>query len=61
MLEADNRLLGNDQRKLFTAAKEWLPRIGYKQRAHLLSPMVPGLQGGKMVGVTLLLKIACDY
>ena len=39
---------GNDQRKLFTAAKEWLPRLGYPQRAHLLNPMVPGLRGGKM-------------
>ncbi|EON98767.1 putative tyrosyl-trna synthetase protein [Phaeoacremonium minimum UCRPA7] len=47
-LDVDAQFGGNDQRKLFTAAKEWLPRIGYKQRAHLLSPMVPGLQGGKM-------------
>ena len=57
--------LGVDQRKIFTAAKDWLPRIGYRQvrsidlalrfaqadlsqRAHLLNPMVPGMQGGKM-------------
>lgn len=37
-----------DQRKLFAAATEWLPKIGYKVRAHLLNPMVPGLNGGKM-------------
>jgi tyrosyl-tRNA synthetase len=37
-----------DQRKLFTAAKEWLPKLGYRERAHLLNPMVPGLHGGKM-------------
>lgn len=37
-----------DQRKLFVAGKEWLPKLGYRQRAHLLNPMVPGLRGGKM-------------
>ncbi|EFY95451.1 hypothetical protein MHUMG1_07736 [Metarhizium humberi] len=47
-LDVDAQFGGLDQRKLFTAAKEWLPKIGYKQRAHLLNPMVPGLQGGKM-------------
>ncbi|KAJ8111208.1 hypothetical protein ONZ43_g5674 [Nemania bipapillata] len=39
---------GLDQRKLFTAAKEWLPKLGYRQRAHLMNDMIPGLQGGKM-------------
>ncbi|CAM1507915.1 Fc.00g047630.m01.CDS01 [Cosmosporella sp. VM-42] len=47
-LEVDAQFGGVDQRKLFTAAKEWLPKIGYKQRAHLMNPMVPGLHGGKM-------------
>ncbi|KIE01467.1 tyrosyl-tRNA synthetase, partial [Metarhizium majus ARSEF 297] len=47
-LDVDAQFGGLDQRKLFAAAKEWLPKIGYKQRAHLLNPMVPGLQGGKM-------------
>ena len=37
-----------DQRKIFALAKEVLPKIGYKQRAHLMNPMVPGLAGGKM-------------
>ncbi|KAJ3556212.1 hypothetical protein NPX13_g10187 [Xylaria arbuscula] len=41
-------VLGLDQRKLFTAAKEWLPKLGYRQRAHLMNDMIPGLQGGKM-------------
>lgn len=40
---------GLDQRKLFTAAIEWLPKLGYKQRAHLLNPLIPGLgESGKM-------------
>ncbi|KAI1635804.1 hypothetical protein F4809DRAFT_612494 [Biscogniauxia mediterranea] len=47
-LQVDAQFGGVDQRKLFTAAKEWLPRIGYKERAHLLNTMVPGLRGGKM-------------
>lgn len=47
-LDVDAQFGGLDQRKLFTAAKEWLPKLGYRQRAHLLNPMVPGLQGGKM-------------
>ena len=30
-LQVDAQFGGVDQRKLFTAAKEWLPRIGYKE------------------------------
>lgn len=47
-LDVDVQFGGVDQRKLFTAAKEWLPKLGYRQRAHIMNPMVPGLQGGKM-------------
>lgn len=47
-LDVDVQFGGVDQRKLFTAAKEWLPRLGYRQRAHIMNAMVPGLQGGKM-------------
>ncbi|KAK4099988.1 tyrosine tRNA ligase [Parathielavia hyrcaniae] len=47
-LDCDAQFGGMDQRKLFTAAKEWLPKLGYRERAHLLNPMVPGLHGGKM-------------
>jgi tyrosyl-tRNA synthetase len=47
-LDCDAQFGGVDQRKLFTAAKEWLPKLGYRQRAHLMNPMVPGLHGGKM-------------
>lgn len=47
-LDVDAQFGGLDQRKLFAAAKDWLPKIGYRQRAHLLNPMVPGLHGGKM-------------
>ncbi|KAH8430533.1 Tyrosine--tRNA ligase cytoplasmic [Aspergillus melleus] len=30
------------------AATEWLPKLGYRKRAHLITPMVAGLSGGKM-------------
>ncbi|KAK2058964.1 tRNA synthetase class I [Colletotrichum caudatum] len=47
-LGVDAQFGGMDQRKLFAAATEWLPKVGYQVRAHLLNPMVPGLNGGKM-------------
>lgn len=47
-LGVDAQFGGVDQRKIFALAKEQLPRIGYKERAHLMNPMVPGLSGGKM-------------
>ncbi|KZT67514.1 tyrosine tRNA ligase [Daedalea quercina L-15889] len=36
------------QRKIFTFAELYLPRLGYAKRAHLMNAMVPGLGGGKM-------------
>ncbi|CAJ2505331.1 Uu.00g127250.m01.CDS01 [Anthostomella pinea] len=56
-LDVDAQLGGVDQRKLFIAAKEWLPKIGYKERAHLINGMVPGLNGGKMSSSDLDSKI----
>ncbi|KAF2753723.1 tyrosyl-tRNA synthetase [Pseudovirgaria hyperparasitica] len=47
-LGVDAQFGGVDQRKIFALAKEVLPKIGYRERAHLMNPMVPGLQGGKM-------------
>lgn len=47
-LGVDAQFGGVDQRKIFTLATEALPKIGYKERAHLMNPMVPGLAGGKM-------------
>ncbi|GAM86608.1 hypothetical protein ANO11243_046220 [Dothideomycetidae sp. 11243] len=47
-LKVDAQFGGVDQRKIFALAKDILPRIGYKERAHLMNPMVPGLAGGKM-------------
>ena len=47
-LGVDAQFGGVDQRKIFALATETLPKIGYKERAHLMNPMVPGLAGGKM-------------
>ena len=47
-LGVDAQFGGVDQRKIFALAAEVLPKIGYKERAHLMNPMVPGLAGGKM-------------
>eukprot|EP00050_Salpingoeca_kvevrii_P006965 m.292928 g.292928 ORF g.292928 m.292928 type:complete len:567 (-) comp12698_c0_seq1:193-1893(-) len=47
-LHCDAQFGGVDQRKIFIGAQEYLPKIGYKARAHLMNPMVPGLTGEKM-------------
>lgn len=48
-LDVDVQFGGVDQRKIFVLAEENLQAIGYKKRAHLMNPMIPGLgQGGKM-------------
>lgn len=47
-LGVDAQFGGVDQRKIFTLAAENLEKIGMKERAHLMNPMVPGLAGGKM-------------
>ncbi|KAJ9125734.1 hypothetical protein QFC24_002518 [Naganishia onofrii] len=47
-LGVDFQFGGVDQRKIFTMAQEYLPKLGYAKRAHLMNAMVPGLAGGKM-------------
>ncbi|MGV8169247.1 MAG: tyrosine--tRNA ligase [Candidatus Nanoarchaeia archaeon] len=48
-LEVDAQFGGVDQRKIFMFAAEFLPKIGYEKRIHLMNPMVPGLgESGKM-------------
>jgi tyrosyl-tRNA synthetase len=38
-----------DQRKIFMFAREFLPKVGYEKRIHLMNPMIPGLgESGKM-------------
>ncbi|KIK70096.1 hypothetical protein GYMLUDRAFT_53205 [Collybiopsis luxurians FD-317 M1] len=47
-LDVDFQFGGADQRKIFTFAELYLPRLGYRKRSHLMNAMVPGLMGGKM-------------
>jgi tyrosyl-tRNA synthetase len=48
-LEVDAQFGGVDQRKIFMFAREFLPKIGYEKRIHLMNPLVPGLgESGKM-------------
>lgn len=48
-LGVDAEFGGVDQRKIFVLSEENIQSLGYKKRAHLMNPMVPGLgQGGKM-------------
>ncbi len=48
-LGVDAQFGGVDQRKIFMFAREFLPKIGYEKRIHLMSPLVPGLgESGKM-------------
>lgn len=46
-LDVDAQFGGLDQRKLFITAKEWLPKLGYRERAHLMNFIIPDLYGGK--------------
>lgn len=39
---------GVDQRKILMFAREFLPKIGYKARIEIMTPMIPGLMGQKM-------------
>jgi len=42
-LKVDAELGGQDQRKIFTFASKYLPKIGYKPIVHLMNPMLPSL------------------
>jgi tyrosyl-tRNA synthetase len=48
-LEVDAQFGGVDQRKIFMFARDFLPKIGYEKRVHLMNPLIPGLgESGKM-------------
>ncbi len=47
-LEIDAQFAGVDQRKIMVYAREYLPKIGYKERIELMNPMIRGLVGEKM-------------
>lgn len=47
-LEVDVQYGGVDQRKIFMFAREYHPKIGYKPRTEVMTPLIPGLIGKKM-------------
>jgi tyrosyl-tRNA synthetase len=47
-MDMDVQYGGIDQRKILTFARENHPKLGYKPRVDVMTPMLPGLQGSKM-------------
>lgn len=47
-LDADVQYGGIDQRKIMAFARESLPKLGYRARVEVMTPMLPGLMGAKM-------------
>jgi len=47
-LDADVQYGGVDQRKIMVLARENLPKLGYKPRVEVMTPIIPGLIGKKM-------------
>jgi tyrosyl-tRNA synthetase len=47
-LDCDVQYGGLDQRKIFMFARENHPKIGYKPRVEVMTPLIPGLIGKKM-------------
>ncbi len=47
-LKVDAQFAGLDQRKILVYAREYLPKIGYKKRIEIMTPMIKGLVGERM-------------
>jgi len=47
-LDVDVQYGGMDQRKILVMAREYLPKLSYKSRVEVMTPLLPGLTGGKM-------------
>jgi len=45
-LDVDIQYGGIDQRKILMFARENLPKLGYRPRIEVMTPLIPGLQGG---------------
>ena len=56
-LGVDAQLAGVDQRNIFVLAAEQLLKVGYKEHAHSMNPMVPGFVGEKISASELDSKI----
>ncbi len=47
-LKVDAQFAGLDQRKILVFAREYLPKIGYRRRIEMMTPMIRGLVGEQM-------------
>jgi len=47
-LKVDAQFAGLDQRKILVFSREFLPKIGYKPRIEIMTPMIRGLTGEQM-------------
>jgi tyrosyl-tRNA synthetase len=60
-LGADIQFGGVDQRKIFMFSRENIHKIGYRKRAYLMNPLIPGLgKSGKMSSSEPLSKVDFD-
>jgi tyrosyl-tRNA synthetase len=59
-LDCDIQTGGVDQRKIFMFARKMLPKLGYKKRIHLMTPMVPGLRFEKKEDTQELAKMSAS-
>ena len=48
-LDVDIEFGGIDQRKIFALSHDFLPKIGYNKRIHLMNPMIPSFSRGAEV------------
>ena len=46
-LKVDVQFGGVDQRKIFMFAREYLPKLGYEKRCHMMNPLIPSLTKSK--------------
>ncbi|KAB8231864.1 uncharacterized protein BDW43DRAFT_312783 [Aspergillus alliaceus] len=46
--QADVEIGGKDQRGIYTLGEQFLPQLGYRSPAHLMTELLPSLVGGKM-------------
>jgi tyrosyl-tRNA synthetase len=57
-LDVDIEFGGVDQRKIFSLSHDFLPKIGYNKRIHLMNPMIPSFNRGDEVKDTK--KMSCS-
>lgn len=48
-LDVDIEFGGTDQRKIFALSHDFLPKIGYNKRIHLMNPLIPSFNRGAEV------------